>query len=190
MDRATQLSQICRGLRLVPHRLSGYCFKVCEFLSQVSCFCEFYCDELDPSVSNNSSFSSAGFPELSLMFGCESLHLFPSFLLDEGSLISTGVITSLISGNGQWRLPFSWSLIWCHLCKFMGVSLVSAFCLTLKCPASSHLFQYSLSFFHPLPSTSSTFPSSPTPSLARRSFLFPLPGETHAFPLGHSLLVT
>lgn len=61
-----------------PYRLPGCWLRLCEFLSQVSCFCGCSCDDLDPSAPYNPSVSSAGFPRLNLMFVCGSMHLFPS----------------------------------------------------------------------------------------------------------------
>ena len=55
-------------------------FSLCGNLqTQVNQICRFSCGVLDPHGSYSPSFpSSAGFPNLCLTFGCESLHLFPS----------------------------------------------------------------------------------------------------------------
>ena len=59
--------------------LPGWHFSLSESLwVKVSRFCRFSCSVLDPTGSLNPSFHSSRLSELCLMFGCGSLHLFPS----------------------------------------------------------------------------------------------------------------
>lgn len=63
----------------VPCRLPCCWFSLCALWAQVSWFFKYSCAVLDPSGSYNpSTLSSPGFPELHLIFGCGSPHLFPS----------------------------------------------------------------------------------------------------------------
>jgi hypothetical protein len=72
---------IYRASRSVPCRLSGWLFGLCEPLcARVNWFCGFSYGVMYLAGSyNHSSTSSTGLLKLYLMFGSESLHLFPSF---------------------------------------------------------------------------------------------------------------
>ena len=64
--------------------------------------------------------SSTGLPELHLMFGCESLHLFPLAALWSLSevryarLLSASITCSIINRVRDWFLPMEWVSIWGH----------------------------------------------------------------------------
>jgi hypothetical protein len=79
-NQAAHLLQICRGPRSSPSMFPGYWPSVCEpSWAQIGWICRSSYCVLDPSGSLNSiPYSSAGLPELRLMFGCGFLHLFPS----------------------------------------------------------------------------------------------------------------
>lgn len=68
---------------------------------EASCLCGFCCDILDCSCSYNSSFlSSVGFPELSPIFGCRSLLLFP-LTIDEDYVVTIRAVTNLTIGDNS-----------------------------------------------------------------------------------------
>lgn len=73
-NQATQLKHICRGPRLIPCSFPSCWLSLWELLwAYISWFCGFSYGILDPSDSYSPfSFSSAGFPELCIMFDCRS----------------------------------------------------------------------------------------------------------------------
>ena len=61
-------------------------------------------DDLDLSAVYSPSFISTGFPELSPVLSCGSLHCLHQ-LLNKDSLVTTMVVINLITGDGQLSIP-------------------------------------------------------------------------------------